>query len=68
MELRTGLLQDMLVPKGLVIPENLKSIVGNLEIQTTNDPGIKVENSKPVVTALSGTTLKTLSQIPTIEK
>lgn len=65
MELRTGLLpQDMLVPKGLVIPENLKSIVGNLEIQTTNDPGIKVENSKPVVTALSGTTLKTLSQIP----
>ena len=33
MEVRTGLLpQDMLVPKGLVIPENLKSIVGNLQI------------------------------------
>ena len=64
-ELRTGLLpQDMLVPKGLVIPENLKSIVGNLEIKTVNDPGIRVENSKPVVTQLSGSTLKTLSQIP----
>lgn len=58
-ELRTGLLpQDMLVPKGLVIPENLKSIVGNLEIKTVNDPGIRVENSKPVVTQLSGSTLK----------
>lgn len=68
LELRTGLLpQDMLVPKGLVIPENLKSIVGNLQIQTINDPGIKVENSKPVVTALSGTTLKTLSQIPQLK-
>lgn len=65
MELRTGLLpQDMLVPKGLVIPENLKAIVGNLEIKTVNDPGIRVENSKPVVTQLSGSTLKTLSQIP----
>lgn len=68
LELRTGLLpQDMLVPKGLVIPENLKAIVGNLEIQTVNDPGIRVENSKPVVTALSGTTLKTLAQIPQLK-
>ena len=68
LELRTGLLpQDMLVPKGLVIPENMKSIVGNLKIQTINDPGIRVENSKPVVTGLSGTTLKTLSQIPQLK-
>ena len=68
LELRTGLLpQDMLVPKGLVIPENLKGIVGNLEVQTVNDPGIKVENSKPVVTALSGSTLKTLAQIPQLK-
>lgn len=65
LELRTGLLpQDMLVPKGLVIPENLKSIVGNLEIQTIDDPGIRVENMKPVVTQLSGSSLKTLAQIP----
>ena len=68
LELRTGLLpQDMLVPKGLVIPENLKGIVGNLEVQTVNDPGIKVENSKPVVTALNGSTLKTLAQIPQLK-
>ena len=67
-ELRTGLLpQDMLVPRGLVIPENLKAIVGNLEIKTVNDPGIRVENSKPVVTQLSGSTLKTLSQIPQLK-
>lgn len=68
LELRTGLLpQDMLVPKGLVIPDNLKAIVGNLEIKTVNDPGIRVENSKPVVTQLSGSTLKTLSQIPQLK-
>lgn len=68
LELRTGLLpQDMLVPKGLVIPDNMKAIVGNLEIKTVNDPGIRVENSKPVVTQLSGSTLKTLSQIPQLK-
>lgn len=68
MELRTGLLpQDLLVPKGLVIPENLKSIVGNLQIKTVNDPGIRVENSKPVISELSGTTLNTLSKIPALK-
>ena len=68
LELRTGLLpQDILVPKGLIIPENMKAIVGNLQIQTSNDPGIKVENSKPVVTALSGSTLRTLAQIPQLK-
>ncbi len=67
-ELRTGLLpQDMLVPRGLVIPENLKAIVGNLQIKTVNDPGIRIENSKPVLTQLSGSTLKTLSQIPALK-
>ena len=68
LEVRNGLLpQDMLVPKGLVIPENLKSIVGNLEIKTVNDPGIRVESSKHVVTQLSGSTLKTLAQIPQLK-
>ncbi len=68
LELRTGLLpQDMLVPQGLVIPENLKSIVGNLQIKTVNDPGIRVENSKPVISELSGSTLKTLSSIPPLK-
>ena len=63
--IRTGLLpQDMLVPKGLVIPENLKAVVGNLIIDTVETPGIRIESTKPVVTQLSGSTLKTLSQLP----
>lgn len=63
--IRTGLLpQDMLVPKGLVIPENLKAVVGNLIIDTVEAPGIRIESTKPVVTQLSGSTLKTLSQLP----
>jgi len=67
-ELRTGLLpQDMLVPKNFVIPENLKAISGNLIIDTTNAPGIKIESTKPVVTQLNGSTLKTLSQIPALK-
>ena len=65
-EIRTGLFpQDMLVPKGLVIPENLKSIIGDLQIQIDNN--VKIENSKPVVTALSGSTLRTLVQIPALK-
>lgn len=65
-EIRTGLLpQDMLVPQGFVIPESLKAIAGNLQIETASS--IRVENSKPVVTALSGSTLKTLSQIPALK-
>ncbi len=67
-EMRTGLLpQEMLVPKGLVIPENLKSIVGNLHIPTVDDPGIRIENVKPIVEKLSGSTLNTLSQIPQLK-
>lgn len=66
-EVKTGLLpQDLLVPKGLMIPENLKSIIGNLNIQTTNDAGIRIERTKPVVTQLNGSTLKTLAQIPAL--
>ncbi len=67
-ELRSGLLpQDMLVPKGLIIPENLNGIIGNLEIKTVNDPGIRVENVTPKVEKISGSTLKTLSQIPQLK-
>jgi len=67
-EIRTGLLpQDLLVPKGLVIPENMKSIVGNLIIDTIDTPGIRVDNNKPVVTKLSGSTLKTLSLLPPLK-
>lgn len=43
-EIRNGLLpQDMLVPRGLMIPESLKGIIGNLNISLAEDPGLKVE-------------------------
>lgn len=68
MELRTGLLpQDMLVPKGLIIPDNLKGIIGNLQIQTVNDPGIRVESLRPNLTKLSGSSLQALSQMPQLK-
>ncbi len=43
-EIRNGLLpQDMLVPRGLIIPENLKGIIGNLNITLDENPGLRVE-------------------------
>lgn len=40
---KTGILpQDMLVPTGLVIPENIKGIIGNLDITLTPAQDIKV--------------------------
>lgn len=40
---KTGLLpQDMLVPTGLIIPENVKGIIGNLDIQLSPEQDIKV--------------------------
>lgn len=42
LQVRTGLLpQDMLVPSGLILPENLKGIKGNLNIDTQNEDVIK---------------------------
>lgn len=44
-EIKTGLLpQDMLVPSGLIIPDNIKGIIGNLQIPTAQDTGIKVKS------------------------
>lgn len=44
LEVKTGLLpQDMLVPKGLIIPDNIKGIIGNLEIATAQDAGLRVK-------------------------
>ncbi len=44
-EVRTALLpQDMLVPSGLIIPENIKSIIGNLKIDTKGEDIIRVNN------------------------
>lgn len=43
-EVKTGLLpQDMLVPKGLIIPDNIKGIIGNLQIATAQDAGLRVK-------------------------
>ena len=45
LQVRTGLLpQDMLVPSGLIIPENIKGIIGNLKIDTKAEDLIRVEN------------------------
>lgn len=42
LQVRTGLLpQDMLVPSGLILPENLKGIIGNLKIDTKSEDVIK---------------------------
>lgn len=42
-QIKSGLLpQDMLVPRGLIIPENIKGIIGNLEISTLKDPTLKI--------------------------
>ncbi len=43
LQVRTGLLpQDMLVPSGLILPENIKGIVGNLKIDIKNEDIIKL--------------------------
>ena len=45
-QIKTGLLpQDMLVPRGLIIPENVRGIIGNLQIATLHDPTLKVITS-----------------------
>lgn len=42
LQVRTGLLpQDMLVPSGLILPENIKGVIGNLKIDTRNEDIIK---------------------------
>ena len=57
LEVKTGLLpQDMLVPKGLIIPENIKSIIGSLRIATEQETGMKVESE--LVTPVVNTTVK----------
>lgn len=64
-EIRTGLLpQDMLVPKGLKVPETMKSIIGDLEIRTAKDEGIKVVMPKIMT---SPTNLKSLVTIPSLK-
>lgn len=46
-ELQTGLLpQDILLPKGLVIPESLKGIIGNVDVMVTQDTGLRINNTR----------------------
>lgn len=51
----------MLVPRNLSIPENLKNIIGNLEITTSKDPGLIVPAVK--TTASSGQ-INSLAALP----
>lgn len=47
LQVRTGLLpQDMLVPSGLVLPENIKGIIGNLKIDTKSEDIIKINTKE----------------------
>ncbi len=47
LQVRTGLLpQDMLVPSGLIIPENIKGIIGNLKIDTKAEDIIKINTKE----------------------
>ena len=42
-ELQSGLLpQDILLPKGLVIPESLKGIIGDIDVTVTQDTGLRI--------------------------
>lgn len=57
-ELKTGLLpQDMLVPKGLVVPNNIKTIIGGLRIATEEEKGLKI-SSEFVEEKVTKTTVK----------
>ena len=59
-QIKSGLLpQDMLVPRGLVIPENMQGIIGNLQITTVHDPTLKV-----VPSTGKNTVVNSLSLIP----
>lgn len=70
-EVKTGLLpQDLLVPGGLIIPDNIKGIIGDLQIPTAQDAGIRVK-SEPFLerkTLKSSQTIKNLvSTVPQLK-
>jgi len=46
-ELQSGVLpQDILLPKGLVIPETLKGIIGDIDVSVAQDTGLRVNNAR----------------------
>lgn len=70
-EVRTGLLpQDLLVPTGLVIPDNIKGIIGNLQIATAQDAGLRIK-SEPFldykVVKTSQNTKNLVSKVPQLQ-
>lgn len=67
-EIKTGLLpQDMLVPKGLIIPANIKSIIGGLIIATEEEKGLKINSElnieEPVSTTVKNDLVSTVPQL-----
>lgn len=65
-ELRTGLLpQDMLVPTNLIIPQNLKNIIGNLEIPTSKDSIVTAPIVQPKTVA--DNKINSIAQIPQLK-
>lgn len=64
-EVLTGLLpQDMLIPKGLIIPQNLRIIAGNLDITMAQQDDLKTAVRK---TTSDNTAFKALSVIPELK-
>lgn len=56
LQVRTGLLpQDMLVPSGLILPENIKGVIGNLKIDTQNEDIIKLTEKESYEEFLANT-------------
>lgn len=46
-ELQSGVLpQDILLPKGLVIPESLKGIIGDIDVTITQENGLRINNAR----------------------
>ena len=46
-ELQSGLLpQDILLPKGLVIPTSLEGIIGNIDVTVAGDTGLRINNTR----------------------
>ena len=69
LQVRTALLpQDMLVPSGLIIPENIKGIIGNLKIDTKNGDIIKVETDDALGEFVSGSDSKSRHSVISILK
>ncbi len=66
MEVRMGLLpQDMLVPTNLSIPQNIKNIIGNLEIPTSKDSIVTTPIVQPKT--VNDNKINSLAQIPELK-